>query len=253
MSASFFWGWVATVVTSVWASPVPRGVPTIGFDHVPCKDSIASLLESWDSRDVWRRMVAPGKDAYSFSSPTGKLGVWVELHSEGDGQVRAVRMAEDTAMEMTWDTSNCHPQLTTQKFERPRSGSFSDEELRKLVNGGKAGVIYAWTPGMVYSMDAYADLKKVTSKLGLKLTLVMDPSADPASARKMSRAQGFPLSGNDRRMESVELLARGMNIHYPTLVVYADGKLADSEVVGAWPAQRFEERIQAELAQIRRR
>ena len=226
---------------SAWTSP-----PFLS--EVKCRAPIAAWLESKGAINKWRRQVDPSPGARSFRSPTSQFGNWVEVHTFVDGQADGYLISTEHSEEINWK-KNCVATISTSEKSESKNNHFTDHDLALLMKENKAGIIYVWSPGMVYSMDFYPAFKAVAEKLKLPLTVLMDPYFDEAQAKK--RAEEFKIPFMNRRVESVELLMRDIGTHYPETLVYSNGKLSDERIVGVMTSDVLEKEIKSSLKALR--
>ena len=152
---------------------------------------------------------------------------------------------------MTWDRFQCQAKIALKPEKKaPPLGKefFTDTDLQKLVETEKQGVIFVWSPGMIYSMLEYPEMKSAVDSLGLKIITVMDPFVEKKIIQKTASSRKLPMS--ERRLEAVELLSRNMTQHYPASIVFSQGKLANDTIIGALSAASFRQRIIEDLKSI---
>lgn len=124
---------------------------------------------------------------------------------------------------------------------------------------GCTGVIYAWSTLMPLSERGIAEIKKAARDLGLSLH-VLDASElytitdsepagsgfDDSSTRGSApRNRGDPVF---ERALAAELIAGGVTVHYPAIIVYREGKLLGGAIVGYKTAAAYEAMITKRLA-----
>jgi len=234
-------GFAAAAQASV---SLPADLPKLA-----CGDAVEKLLSEWEVASDWRRQVDPGPGGRTYRSPTQKFGVWIELQAQANGSSEAYRISASGVVRVGWNPKNCEPHLTTTNSVKPEPGRmFTDKDLKTLLDSQGRGLIYVWSPGMVYSVRFMKDVEKVAKKHGLKVSMIVDPHLGADRARRILASTG--IKREDPRLESVELLARNFATHYPTAIVYAKGKLSERELIGAYSNEEFDELVSADLKKL---
>jgi hypothetical protein len=192
----------------------------------------------------WHRQVDPSPDGKSFRASTKKFGVWVELHIFLKG-IEAIKISSGGTESVTWN-QNCQEKkkVSTLSIQKNKN-VFTDDDLESLIKKNEKGMLYIWSPGMVYSMDSYPVFKNAAAKLNLPLTVLMDPYFDEERGAKI--AKDFKIPYMNRRVESVELLMRNISTHYPETLIYCNGKLSYQRIIGAMTPEVLEDEIKASL------
>ncbi|MDH3453208.1 MAG: hypothetical protein OEN20_12405 [Gammaproteobacteria bacterium] len=114
------------------------------------------------------------------------------------------------------------------------SQPFTDHDLARLLDNHTRGVIYLWSPHMSYSVRGAAEAQRVVDGLGLVSVLLLDPHAEPALVASVRRSHRLPDSAT-RRMRASALWDIGATQHYPTVVVFASGRLDAQMLPGYTP------------------
>jgi len=133
----------------------------------------------------------------------------------------------------------CSTSLKVNKNIPP--SSFTDYELAQLFKSSKAGMIYLWSPHMELSINEMKLLSQQT--FSKKITFLFDHQASPKLEEKL-KGQGIS-SENFRRQKSHLLDSYNINAHYPSLVLYKNGK-----IVKMLPGMNGVPRIQELLKEI---
>jgi hypothetical protein len=214
-----------------------------------CSLQVNQWVKKNRAEDHWRRQVDPTPNGISYRTNTEKFGVWLELHVS-PSHIQGVKIWSGGTEVYTWN-EGCAKKvdLFQTKIEKKKN-IFTDSDLSNLMKKNKKGMIYIWSPGMVYSMDYYSTFKFMASKLDLPLTVLMDPYFDEAEGKKIAVNFKFPYM--DRRVESVELLMRNIDTHYPETLVYSNGKLSDHRIVGVMTSDILEKEIAESLRFLKR-
>lgn len=193
-----------------------------------CGDAIRRQLDHWARYREWRQS-EPGL----FISPTVSLGEWLELQPQAS-EIELRKTSWHAREQYRYRPDFCHPRPARQKrhYSPARLGNaFTDDYLRTLVKHYPAGIVYSWSPHMPLSFERIESIRKAARKLQLPVFYVLDPHADRRLAR--SAARGAKLDDKSLlRMESFELFQRGMLVHYPSVLVFARGKVRGKLIPG---------------------
>jgi len=187
----------------------------------------------------------------SHRSPSKEVGVWLALSKSEAGVIRAVRDSLNLRTIIEWAETDCVPRMAAKpiRYRIPAAEfqkSFTDERLKALLIRSRAGLIYAWSPQMPLSADGFLEVQKAARKMGLPLTLLLDPQADPTAAERFAKVNKLPAQAI-RRLQSLELLNRGMSEHYPSLVVFQNGEIVGRAFPGHKDADRYLAFVSARL------
>jgi len=114
------------------------------------------------------------------------------------------------------------------------STPFTDQDLANLLASASRGVIYVWSPHMPYSVRGAVEARRLIDQLELTPILLLDPNADAALASREREGHVLPVSAM-RRMQATSLWRMGVTQHFPTVVVFADGRLDAQMLPGYTP------------------
>ena len=104
------------------------------------------------------------------------------------------------------------------------NGGFTDLDLNNLLIKSKAGIIYVWSPHMSLSVFELVEMKKYAKKLKVDITVLMDLNSDAKFSKNIVSEYKLPVEYL-KRVNSRKLEAFGSNIHFPSMVLYKNGKL----------------------------
>lgn len=195
-----------------------------------CKSQILRELDAWEQKRGWVRGVSEYDGVESFRTPTREIGRWIEADFYPSGVVAAYRITPLSHWKTTFTPQgerSCS--VARKRMPQPLDQSrmrrnFSDADVKRLLERGRKGVILAWSPHMPLSVMAIAKAKAAADRLGVKFTAVLDPKAQGTLADAFLRRDRLD-SRYLKRIESVELIMRGMHNHYPSLIVYGGGQI----------------------------
>jgi hypothetical protein len=231
------------------AAAVIWGAPALSSDRLPegfrgkCAPLAAAALDRWGSKGDWQRELPGPAEVSIHRTPSKEIGVWISVRKFQNGAIRAVRETLSLRTTLEWPEADCVPRMAAQpvRYRVPASelkNTFTDERLKKLLKETKTGLIYSWSPHMPLSAQSLAAVQKAARSLKVPLTLVLDPSADGRVATKFARSLEFPPQSTVR-MQSLELLHRGMGEHYPSLLVYQKGEVLGRAFPGYKSVERY--------------
>lgn len=210
-----------------------------------CQNQLNELLKKWGSLQQWIQRV-PGEHGEAvFESPTERLGFWIQVVFPQD-QVgnrkspHAIQRSNGGDITVSWNETDCAPLLGVKLHEpqqeqvsaSPHVEYFTDSTLELELKRNPTGIIYGWSPMMPLSVIGYNEAKSIAKKLKLAFIPVLDPMADLESAKTAST--DYKIKEEIKKVGSVELLERGMNLHYPSILVFSQGKMAGSLLPGLW-------------------
>lgn len=219
-----------------------------------CKKEVVKQIVKLTHIQHWRRQSYAGVGtAAIYRTPTEVVGKWIETKIYNNKYVQVLEITPEKRVHYSWDITNCNVLKTesVKKYNQERlANEFSDQRLLDTIEKKKAGVIYAWSPHMPLSMAGIKPLKDATEKLGLELILILDPHADKKIS--LETAEKFLLEESAlRKLESVDLMLRGLGFHYPALVVFGNGKMNDYAIPGVKTSGEYQKLISRQLASLK--
>lgn len=127
---------------------------------------------------------------------------------------------------------------------------FSDDDLEDLLRSRRAGgLIYVWSPHMPYSVKGLRDMAVLGARVGMPVTPLLDPYAETTLSVRVVQEAELPREAL-RSLASPTLFARGATLHFPTLLVFAHGRLAEQMLPGYTSPAVYETFIEEQLAHI---
>lgn len=137
--------------------------------------------------------------------------------------------------------------LTVPVLAAADAGALDDAALARLLEARERGVIYLWSPHMPYSATGAVEASTLARTLRLPLTLALDPQADAQLAARARARLALPAQAL-QRARAQALHARGATLHFPTVMVYRDGRLDAQMLPGYTPPAALAEFLQERLA-----
>lgn len=108
---------------------------------------------------------------------------------------------------------------------------FTDNTLRELLSDSSdrqtSGAIFTWSTRMNLSLVGVAEIQTICNELNLDLTILLDPAISDQEADQV-RKPFYEATIPSYRLASEYLLKMGLRIHYPSLVIYKNGKIIGS-------------------------
>jgi hypothetical protein len=177
------------------------------------------------------------------------MGVWIVLRIERDGRPSVARIDPERTTWVSFDRQ-CGMSSTITATELPaaRRDALSDDELRQILASARQGVVYLWSPHMPLSVDGYPSVREVADRLGITFIGLLDPMADSDYASNVAAAAGLP-SDALRTFRSVELMARQLTLHAPSLLVFSEAEFKGVALPGYRETAMYEAVIRRQLAE----
>lgn len=204
-----------------------------------CQTETSALLKKLKSRDIWTLMNAADGSKVS-QTPTEVTGAWI-IKIESATEPLKIKLVQPRETLVYRLDGNCQESVSTEesnvldfkKIAAKPKNYFTDENLNELIRFGR-GVIYVWSPRFVYSVEKFAEVKKLAQDQGLTFTAILTRDTSPA---ELKNAQVKKINAPIVYNASIELLMQKSDLHLPTLFIYSKGKLADVPVVGIYTTE----------------
>lgn len=214
----------------------------------PCAEKVAKQLNRWSTSQNWK-LEGTESSTKTYLSPTPEIGSWMELQLPQKGQGRVTLRTPNKIVDFFWDRQTCKSAVSTTPLRYNASKMktrFTDEDLQKLVDRSEAGLIYAWSPHMPLSMSGMRQARKAAEKLGIPMTVVLDPHANDKIASRSAVKSKMDASAL-KKIESIELINRKMCMHFPAVLLYSNGKIVGPVYAGYKPEERYVQFIKKNL------
>jgi len=220
---------------------------------IKCQTEVQKILTAHGSNSSWLRAIDNDRTKV-YRTPTKVFGEWIELKYD-QTQFPTLTMVNDSRFEVfTFKTNQCEAKGEITKSKRTdtflqkgeKANYFTDADLGKAMKEHDTGMVYLWSPGMVYSMKEVETFRKTAKKLKLKMIEVMDPATSIDHAQKMTKQYNAKFL--NLKNDSVELAMRNGMTHFPTTFVFSHGKLSHRSLIGVFDEKSLEAEIKTELA-----
>lgn len=211
-----------------------------------CHDQLTEVLSKWNSANQWIRRVPGDNGEAVFETPTQRIGYWIQvIFPKARHAPRATQRSNGGDIAVSWNETDCSPLMGVKLNDAPApaigADFFTDTMLESELKKNKAGIIYGWSPMMPLSIIGYNEAKAVAKKLNLAFIPLLDPMVDLEIAKTAST--DYKLKEGIRKVGSVELLERGMNLHYPSILFFSKGKMVGSLLPGLWDSPQALEAV----------
>lgn len=230
-------------------------LPAISFskpvdwrEHNPiCAKQIEAKIKELNIKSQWVRFIMNNPGEFAYRAPIS-VGVWAQVSVDKEG-VTFSKMTEGNSISQRFSGETCVPQIAIQaapKEALPAKNALGDGELKKIVESGKTGIIFIWSPNMTLSPKGHHHVEEIAKKLKIEFNSFVDPVANEALAKKLATKARLPASSL-KPMQSFDLTMRGATLHYPATFVYKDGKISRWAKHGYEDLKQFEEFIKIEI------
>lgn len=212
-----------------------------------CKPATLQELSKYGSQNLWKEYASEKKQFRTFRSPTKTFGTWIEIQIFKQTSPKLAIINNLITREITLNNScasseKINPGLDFQITQSAAPATWlNDEVLQKIIKHNPKGLIYIWSPGMSFSAKYYKHFQTVAEKLKIKFIPVIDPNANIASVNKAQKVYGLPES--TLKLNSVEIYMREVMTHFPTTLLFKNGKLSHRPIVGVMEVDQLEHRV----------
>lgn len=234
-----------------WQASAANMLPKNPPKALKCQKALQTQLKKSFGKKTpeWEQNVDADFETQVFRAPV-ETGEWYELRWASKKTPQLFFYSSAKTGEYSWD-SKCKlketqgPGMEFLKTPQDAGTSFTDADLKRLLQEKKQGVIYLWSPRMTYSVTEFNRFRKVIAEKNIEFIAVLDHNADVREAKDALQKAGveIPLrtssTGREpssvhlfRQMNSVELYMRNSNLHYPTMYVFKNGQMNPRRIVG---------------------
>lgn len=222
------------------------------LDGRKCRKQALEVLDTWEPERFWKKFLAPDSKVV-HRTPTRKIGTWIEMRFLEDGGLELIRLSPTSNVRIAWEPRRCAPKLSSAALPRDEKrlqGTFDDPYFESIAASNPAGVLYVWSPHMPYSLKGWEPVRTAAKKLGLPLFPVLDPHASALLLSEMPPEFNL-LKATSRRLESWELIQRGVGQHFPTTVLFSRGRVVGPVFPGVKSEGQYVEFFKEYLAEVR--
>ncbi|MEM7414980.1 MAG: hypothetical protein AAF389_05740 [Gemmatimonadota bacterium] len=199
------------------------GQPPAG--EAACAAEVATRLEALGV-DPQSGETRSGPDGSEIHFPEQPRGAHVSVAVLEGAPVVTLRSPEGVSR---WHFADgCHePRMTVSLSDLPVEGArFTDADLEAARRAHPGGVVvYAWSPHMPLSVDGLPEVAEAARDAGFGFEPVLIAPGDTSFARAELLRVGGPEAAL-RRIASVELLTRELQVHAPALLVFSADRVS---------------------------
>lgn len=239
-----------------FAAPSPF-LPNMSGKKILCESSLKEKLEIEFSHQSpnWNREVDAEAMTMTFRAAK-KIGEWYELQISESAAPKLLYFSANKTKDFLWNADTC--QFTTIEgrglvlFHQEKNypiDSFTDQDLEKLLARKSRGIIYVWSPHMVFSFTEFRTFRDVAKKKHLEFIPVLDPSAGVREAAAAAKKVHAEFKG--RKLASVDLYMRNATLHFPTVFVFANGKINTHRLIGILPKKGLAQGIDQWMEELK--
>jgi hypothetical protein len=215
----------------------------------PCLDKFESLAKNLKTTNQWIRVVDPEVGVQQVRSSTSTLGQWIDvifngkeilsLKSRNGFETKTFKKIAPATC--TFNTSV----IAETQFNR---AGLTDSQLLQLIKSEK-GVIYIWSPRMVYSGQQLLHFKRTAMSMKIKFSAAVDPKSKSSRNQEVQKKYHFDKSYLDP-VTSFDLHMRQFSNHFPRTFVYSKGKIHPNFITGVMPAELLKKNIESRLREL---
>lgn len=239
------------------ASKQPKTLPRQELNAAPlvvpfCQTEFDKLTTENASANQWKESAPAATGQRAFRSPTKKFGTWLEAtYSEAEHTLSLYVVSGSTGKEIKFSKDCTGTTLKAKAFDMKsiapdfKARWFDDKALAKLIKENPKGMIYVWSPGMVYSVKFYHYFQETAAKMKLKFVPVLGPRVNINEVSSITRELKAPYSRV--KMNSVELYMRNTTSHFPTTLIFKEGKINNLPIVGVMEKDELERTVKDRL------
>lgn len=198
---------------------------TLLLNHIHCEEQVFKALGEWNDFYEWKK-VNSLNGIQIVESQAMRNGPIVRLEITKDSSLLTKRSGNRVQSKL-FEKKNC--QITQRSTKQSKNltkinrlSSFMNDDLEKVLNKSRlessSGIIYSWSPNMNLSVVGAREITEISKKLGLELILLHD------SRLSSEEIKPFKIK-NSLSMRSRILMDKGMEIHFPSIIVYRNGIL----------------------------
>lgn len=250
-----------------------------------CSDQVQEKIKLYGAERSWVKG-PPGLDgSVTYVSPTRVIGQWAGVKKYQSGELQFLLITRNRMRAFDYG-----PQCgaTIDPREAPFAGTqlaedggpvFTDDDLLHTIERESVyGIIYVWSPGMVYSYSASLNQQgavnsgaeprssgiknareaalKAAQKVGVGgggTLAIVDPAAPRSLIKRVYDAGNHDLSSSDlRKMDSLEMMMRSMGQHFPAILVYGNGKIYRQIRFGVASEEKYQQFIEEAYEALRK-
>lgn len=189
------------------------------------------------SEEVAEQLIAFGVDHAAGEARSGPDGVVIHFPDQPlgrrvtvgslDGAPVVTERSPDGVSRWHFADACDAPRFSIESVELPTTGPrFTDADLEAAIGAHAPGVaVYAWSPHMPLSVDGLREVEAAARLAGFGFEPVLIVPGDTSFARAEVERVGAPPTAL-RRIASIELLARELQVHAPALLLFSRDRVS---------------------------
>lgn len=227
--------------------------PWLKYKELSCTSEIKKILEERnDLLAEFRTHISSAPSLEVYRAPSRQKGEWLEIHFINKTIPEMFIIGNNELKKISFN-DQCLPKIQNENWpfelekvlKNKTAQDWNNDLLYKLVDSGKKGWIYSWSPRFVYSVLDMPRVEKLAYKFGYEFIPVVDPRASHdevlGALKVMQRENNAIISKELRKLASEESYLRntstdlymrnGFN-HFPIIYVYNNGKIHSRFITG---------------------
>lgn len=249
-----------------------------------CNAEIQHWINGYGAERSWITGPADMDGSRMYLSPTRQVGRWIGVKKYTSGEMQFFVLTKDAQEIFSFSATCARTKDRRTKPYLPYADEpgpeFTDKDLAGLIEHTRSyGIIYVWSPHMGYSYSANVTrqgalhgvepgqapasgienarhaMEKVRDKLGvsMSMTVIADSRASRRNVQSAFDRGNHDLKADHlKKMGSFELMMRSMGQHYPSLLVYGNGKIFRQIKPGVAGFSVYEKFIEDAVTELRK-
>ncbi|MFA6236384.1 MAG: hypothetical protein WC635_03565 [Bacteriovorax sp.] len=230
-------------------------------EEMKCKNEFQSLVVSAGiEKEHFRKDIGESYNETVYRSIPETIGNWAEVHLTEKKAPFIYKIVDEKIMKYSLNEScianvenTQWPHYLEKILSNTMSEDWSNKDLKNLVNTGKKGIIYTWSPKYTYSLLALPQVQRLAKEMGLDFVAVVDPRSSKkeilASLKVLPKVESFKFRNlaSDKKFYrniSIDLFMRASFNHYPVVFAYSNKKIHPRFVTGLMTDQGFKDLVQ---------
>ncbi len=183
-----------------------------------CASEMREVIKEWGAQENWQT-----RGDLIYYTPCVTFGDWVLIAKDKKNET-IIKANEQTEIQIAFD-NKCQRQMKVLQKKAPHFELLNDQDLKKLVENKKKGIIYIWSRQMPLSIKGIAEITKAAKEAHLEIILITDTRSKISSLDKK-------ILSNSLVVDSFELMMRNGSLHYPSVFAFQDGQIKNKVKFG---------------------
>lgn len=206
-----------------------------------CRAEITPVLSTVAKHREWTADIGVYDTARTYRSPSDEIGKWIEFRIFRKDMVQIVIRTAYKVQEYSFGSAGgsvgCKIDYASHDFKydtKRMKNAFSDASLNELLKKYRRGIIYVWSPNMPFSVQGMDVIRAAGRRMKIPVFMLADPHASRVDVNRV--VASLP-------NESFELFQRGVGVHYPTIVMFKNGRIVGPSLPGVKSESIYQELI----------